>query len=218
MYSERAQVINQWVAGALIAVFVALLKLNVGTPPTIIVGASALIGFLCWRVTNLRRAADPVKLTILFLLTVAALHVHMFEEHGCLFGPAMSRLFAIAFPDERFLHIFVFALPALYYLTAIGLLLRVPLAAFVAWFIFIGPGIAEFTHFIFPLIPPALEPANAAPIDAVVNGVAIHGMENHYFGVTGKYYFPGMYTAVLPMIPGIYSVWWLFKANTETRP
>jgi hypothetical protein len=29
-----------------------------------------------------------------------------FEEHGCLFGPAMSRLFGIAFPDERFLQIF----------------------------------------------------------------------------------------------------------------
>jgi len=217
MYSARAQTINQWVAAALIAGFVAALKINVGTPPTIIVGASALIGYLCWRATNLRRAADPVKLTILFLVTVAALHVHMFEEHGCLFGPAMSRLFGIAFPDERFLQIFVFALPTLYYLTAIGLLLRVPLAAFVAWFIFIGPGIAEFTHFIFPLLQPALEPANPAPIDAVINGVAIHGMENHYVGVAGQYYFPGMYTAILPMVPGIYSVWWLFKAGKAHR-
>jgi hypothetical protein len=213
MYSARAQAINQWVAAALIAIFVAALKINVGTPPTIIVGVSALVGFFCWRSTNLRRAADPTKLTMLFLLTVAALHVHMVEEHGCLFGPAMSRLFGIAFPDERFLQIFVFALPTLYYLTAIGLLLRVPLAAFVAWFIFIGPGIAEFTHFIFPLIQPALEPANPAPIDAVINGVAIHGMENHYVGITGQYYFPGMYTAILPMVPGIYSVWWLFKAG-----
>jgi hypothetical protein len=171
-------------------------------PPTIIVGASAIIGFLCWRMTNLRRAIDPAKTAILFLLTTAALHVHMYEEHARLFGPAMSRLFDIAFPDERFLQIFVFVLPTIYYLTAIGLLLRVPLAAFVAWFIFIGPGIAEFTHFIFPLIPPALEPANPA---------AINGMPNYYVGVTGKYYFPGMYTAVLPMIPGIYSVWWLIS-------
>jgi hypothetical protein len=28
---------------------------------------------------------------------------------------------------------------------------------------------------------------------------------------TGKYYFPGLYTAAIPMIPGIYSVWWLFR-------
>src|SRR5919108_1415958 len=128
----------------------------------------------------------------------------------------MSRLFEIAFPDASFLKIFVFILPVVYYLTAIGLLLRVPLAAFVAWFIFIGPGIAEFTHFIFPLIRPALEPTNPAAISATINGVPITGMENHYLGVTGTYYFPGLYTAVIPMIPGIYSVWWIFK-NRQCR-
>src|SRR5262245_57228895 len=110
MYSPRAQALNQAIALGLIVVFVALLKINVGIPPTIIVGASAIVGFFCWRATNLRRAIDPKKTAIVFLLTVAALHVHMFEEHACLFGPAMSRLFNIAFPDDRFLQIFVFAL------------------------------------------------------------------------------------------------------------
>jgi hypothetical protein len=211
MYSPRAQVINQVIALGVIVLFVAGLKINVGVPPTIIVGGSAIIGFFCWRMTNLRRAIDPVKTTVVFLLTTAALHIHMFEEHDCLFGPAMSRLFNIAFPDARFLQIFVFILPTVYYLTAIGLLLRIPLAAFVAWFIFIGPGIAEFTHFIFPLIAPALEPTNPAPITAVINGVRIDNMANHNIAVTGTYYFPGLYTAIIPMIPGIYSVWWLVK-------
>jgi hypothetical protein len=137
----------------------------------------------------------------------------MIEEHHGLFGPAMSRLFDFAFPEARFLQIFVFILPTAYYLTAIGLLLRIPLAAFVAWFIFIGPGIAEFTHFIFPFVPPALEPTNPAPISAVINGVQIADMANHHVGLTGKYYFPGLYTAVLPMIPGMYSVWWLMKSR-----
>jgi hypothetical protein len=215
MYSPRAQVINQGIAIGLIVIFIGALKINVGLPPTIIVGASAIIGFLCWRVTNLRRAINPMKTTIVFLLTTAALHVHMYEEHDCLFGPAMSRLFDIAFPDSRFLQIFVFILPTIYYLTAIGLLLRIPLAAFVAWFIFIGPGIAEFTHFIFPLIPPALEPTNPSAITAAINGVPIEGMKNYHVAVTGKYYFPGLYTAVIPMIPGIYSVWWLLKNRRE---
>jgi hypothetical protein len=215
MYSPRAQVMNQGIAIGLIVLFIAALKINVGLPPTIIVGASAIIGFLCWRITNLRRAINPMKTAIVFLLTTAALHVHMYEEHDCLFGPAMSRLFDIAFPDTRFLQIFVFILPTIYYLTAIGLLLRIPLAAFVAWFIFIGPGIAEFTHFIFPLIPPALDPTNPSPITAVINGVTIEGMENHHIAVTGQYYFPGLYTAVIPMIPGIYSVWWLLKNRRE---
>lgn len=211
MYSPRAQLINQVIALGVIVFFVAALKINVGIPPTIIVGGSAVIGFFCWRATNLRRVINPMKTTIVFLSTTAALHVHMFEEHHCLFGPAMSRLFDIAFPDARFLQIFVFFLPTIYYLTAIGLLLRIPLAAFVAWFIFIGPGIAEFTHFIFPFITPALEPTNAAPIIGVINGVRIENMENYHIAVTGKYYFPGLYTAIIPMIPGIYSVWWLIK-------
>src|SRR5262245_16188440 len=215
MYSPRAQVINQVIALGLIVLFIAALKINVGLPPTIIVGGAALVGFFCWRITNLRRVINPIKATIVFLLTTAALHVHMYEEHECLFGPAMSRLFEIAFPDTRFLHIFVFILPTIYYLTAIGLLLRIPLAAFVAWFIFIGPGMAEFTHFIFPLIPPALEPGNPAAITAVINGVRIDAMANHHFAVTGRYYFPGRYTAIIPMIPGIYSVWWLLKNRQE---
>lgn len=215
MYSPKAQQLNQLIALSLIFVFVATLKINVGIPPTIIVGASAMAGFVCWRKTNLRRPIEPFKLTILFLFTVAALHTHMYEEHSCLFGPSMSRLFNIVFPDESFLIIFVFVMPVIYYFTAIGLLLRIPLAAFVAWFIFIGPGIAEFTHFIFPLLRPALEPSNPEAISAVINGVNMKGLENHYIGVTGRYYFPGLYTAVLPMIPGIYSVRWLLKKGKE---
>ena len=30
-------------------------------------------------------------------------------------------------------------------------------------------------------------------------------------GHTGKYYFPGLYTAILPMIPGICAVWWMLR-------
>jgi len=31
-------------------------------------------------------------------------------------------------------------------------------------------------------------------------------MPNYYFQATGRYYFAGLYTAVLPMIPGIYGI------------
>ena len=42
---------------------------------------------------------------------------------------------------------------------------------FLAWFIFIGPGVAEFTHFIFPLLQPAIRPELPGPISqAVSNG------------------------------------------------
>lgn len=211
LYSPRAQRLNQLAALAVIGVFIPALWINVGLPFAVIVGGSALIGFFFWRATNLRRPIEPQKAAIFFLLTVAALHVHMFEEHACLFGPAMSRLFNIAVPDERFMRIFVFAGPTVYYLTAIGLLLRIPFAAFVSWFIFIGPGLAEFTHFIFPLLTPAIEPGNAAAVDALINGEALTGLPNYSLATTGRYYFPGMYTAILPMIPGAWTVYWLVR-------
>jgi hypothetical protein len=211
LYEPRAQAIQQVAALVIMTVFTTVLTINVGAPVAVIVGASMLVGFFCWRATNLRRPIEPRRTAILFLLTAAALHVHMIEEHVMLFGPAMSRLFGIACPDSRFLLIFVFVLPVVYYVTAVGLLLRVPMAAFVAWFIFIGPGVAELTHFIFPLLKPSLEPSNLAPISATIHGVRIDGMENHWMTVTGRYYFPGLYTAALPMIPGIYSILWLFR-------
>jgi hypothetical protein len=37
------------------------------------------------------------------------------------------------------------------------------------------------------------------------------GMANHHIDVTGTYYFPGLYTAIIPMIPGICGVWWLIR-------
>ena len=213
LYEPRARAAQQVLALAILAVFSTVMTINVGAPVAIIVGASMLVGFFCWRATNLRRPIEPQRTAVFFLLTAAALHAHMIEEHVALFGPAMSRLFGIACPDSRFLLIFVFVLPIVYYVTAIGLLLRIPMAAFVAWFIFVGPGVAEFTHFVFPLVRPALEPSNLAPIAATIHGVRIEQMENHWMSATGRYYFPGLYTAVLPMIPGIYTIVWLFRSR-----
>src|SRR3989449_9092076 len=74
-------------------------------------------------------------------------------------------------------------------------------------FIFIGPGVAEFTHFIFPILKPAIEPQLAGSISqAVSNGRFVADMHNYWVKTTGVYYFPGMYTAILPMIPGIYTI------------
>lgn len=211
LYDPRAQVAQQVLALVILAAFATVVTLNVGAPVAVIVASSMLVGFFCWRATNLRRPIEPQKTALLFLATAAALHVHMIEEHTRLFGPAMSRLFGIPFSDSRFLLIFVFVLPVVYYVCTMGLLLRVPMAAFVAWFIFIGPGVAELSHFVFPLLQPSLEPAKLAPISATIRGVQIDHMENHWMHVTGRYYFPGLYTAVLPMIPGISAIVFLFR-------
>ena len=90
---------------------------------------------------------------------------------------------------------------------ALGLFRRVPLAGFLMCFILIGPGVAEFTHFIFPLLKPDVQPMVAASVHAVVGRRQLmENLPNFWVHVTGRYYFPGMYTAILPMIPGIYGI------------
>jgi hypothetical protein len=187
---------------------------NIGIPVVVIVGGSGIIGFFMWYRTYLKHPVDPKVILPLFLLTVAALEVHMCEEYLTGFGPAMSRLFDISWSEKTFLMIFAFIGPVIYTLTALGLYYRIPIAGFFAWFIFIGPGVAEFTHFIFPLIRPDILPDVKATISQqVANGSFIGNMHNYYVKTTGHYYFSGMYTAILPMIPGIYSIIKLIKLS-----
>jgi hypothetical protein len=191
---------------------------TIGIPPVVIVGGSSVIGMAMWIRTYLRRPLDPRIILPPFLLTVAGLEVHMAEEYLTGFGPAMSRLFDISWTESSFLMIFAFVGPTLYSLTALGLYYRVPLAGFLAWFIFIGPGVAEFTHFIFPLLEPAIGPELRDPISQTVsNGGFVANMPNYWLKTTGSYYFSGMYTAILPMIPGIWAIVRTVKASRAAR-
>jgi hypothetical protein len=142
----------------------------------------------------------------------------MIEEYLTGFGPAMSRVFDISWTERSFLMVFAFIGPTIYALTALGLFYRIPLAGFIAWFIFIGPGVAEFTHFIFPLLKPAIRPELSAPVSQTVsNGRFVADMPNYWIDATGAYYFPGLYTAVLPMIPGIYAIRRVIRAARANR-
>src|SRR6266852_5353041 len=190
----------------------------IGWPPVIIVGGSGTAAFILWSLTYLRRPLPPAVVLPPFLLTLAALEVHMIEEYLTGFGPAMSRLFNISWSERSFLTVFAFVGPILYALTALGLFRRVPLAGFLMCFIFIGPGVAEFTHFIFPALRPDVQPMIATPVDAVVgHGQLMRNLPNFWLHVTGRYYFPGMYTAVLPMVPGIYGIRQLLIAARQSR-
>jgi hypothetical protein len=64
---------------------------------------------------------------------------------------------------QSYLMIFVFIGPVLYTLTALGLFRGVPIAGFMMCFILIGPGVAEFTHFIFPALRPDVMPTWPRP-------------------------------------------------------
>lgn len=212
--SKKVQIISL-IAAVIFVVIAALMGyLKIGLPPVVIVGGSGIVALVMWYKTYLRKPIDPEIILPLFLLTVAALEVHMTEEYLTGFGPAMSRLFDISWTEKSFLLIFAFIGPVLYSLTALGLYYRVPFAGFLAWFIFIGPGVAEFTHFIFPVLEPAIQPDIAATVSqAVSNGNFVANMPNYYFKTTGTYYFSGMYTAILPMMPGIYPIYRVIKAS-----
>jgi hypothetical protein len=216
--SSAVRIANIVVALVFVIVVAAMGYKAIGIPPVIIVGGSGVAATIVWSRTYLKRPAAPETILPLFLLTVAALEIHMTEEYLTKFGPAMSRLFNITWTERNFLLVFAFIGPALYALTALGLFYRIRLAGFMAWFIFIGPGVAEFTHFIFPLIRPALNPELPNPIShAFSNGMLISNMPNYYIRTTGAYYFAGMYTAVLPMIPGIYAIYALLKNDRAAR-
>lgn len=189
--------------------------IKIGLPPVIIIGGSAIVALLFWYFTYLKNPTDPKIILPLFVLTVAALQIHIFEEYLTGFGPAMSRLFNIPWTEKGFLMVFALAGPTIYTLTTLGLYYRVPLAGFIAWFIFIGPGVAEFTHFIFPILQPHLEPNNLNNITQTINGTEVANMPNYYYKTSGHYYFAGMYTAILPMIPGIYAIYRLSKKNSS---
>lgn len=184
---------------------------KIGLPPVIIISGSGLVGFLFWYFTYLKEPTDPKIILPIFVVTVAALQIHIVEEYLTGFGPAMSRLFNISWTEKGFVIVFALIGPTIYTLTTLGLYYRVRVAGFIAWFIFIGPGVAEFTHFIFPLIQPHLDPTNLSTITQTINGTEVANMPNYFVKETGHYYFSGMYTAILPMIPGIYAIWRLTK-------
>jgi len=209
---QKVQLLSKIAAGVFIVVANIQGYRHIGLPVVVIVGLSSIIAFLIWSGTYLKRPVDPKIILPLFLLTVAGLEVHMCEEYLTGFGPAMSRLFDISWTEKTFLMIFAFIGPVIYTLTALGLYYRIPLAGFMAWFIFIGPGLAEFTHFIFPAMRPDILPNVKGVIpQEVINGTVVTNLKNYFVETTGKYYFPGMYTAILPMIPGSYAVIKLLK-------
>src|SRR5213076_65414 len=135
------RVLSVLTAVLFVTVAIAAAYRRIGLPPVVIVGGSSLVALILWIKTYLRRPLDPEIILPGFLLTVAALEMHMIEEYLTGFGPAMSRLFNISWTERSFLMVFAFIGPILYSLTALGLFRRVPLAGFLMCFILIGPGV-----------------------------------------------------------------------------
>ena len=105
---------------------------KIGLPPVIIVGGSAIIGFFFWYFTYLRKPTDPKIILPLFVLTVAALQIHIIEEYQTGFAPAMSRLFNIPWSEKSFLMVFALVGPTMYTLTTRGGYVRIRISGFIA--------------------------------------------------------------------------------------
>ncbi len=211
--SRKTQIISLVIVITFCIVAPIMGYIKIGLPPIIIIGGAGIIGFFFWYFTYLKRPTDPKIILPLFVVTVACLQIHIVEEYMTGFGPAMSRLFNIPWSEKSFIMVFALVGPTLYTLTTLGLYKKIPIAGFVAWFIFIGPGVMEFTHFIFPLLQPQIEPEALHSVTQTIDGAEISNMPNYYYKTTGHYYFSGMWTALLPMIPGVYAIYRLTKEH-----
>lgn len=147
------------------------------TPIITIVGGSMTVGFFFWLKYSYGKPTEPFALIPPFSIMLAALFIHIMEEYYMDFPQAISALFQVDFSKQTFLLVFEQLGPIVYFLVIAGLAVRNEFSNFFASFLVIGMGIAEVTHFIFPIIA---------------------GGPYHYF--------PGMYTAILPMITGIWTM------------
>lgn len=207
------------VAALLLLGGTAYLTISFGMAPLFIVGIPAVLSYLLWYATYLKTAPEPRLVLPAFLATVAGFSFHAAEEYLGHYGPAVGRLFGFAWTDEAFVVIVLILLGALC-LVAAGLYRRIAIAGLVA-IVFAMTRLAEIALFIFPLLRPAIQPDNPGAVSATVSGTLVDNMPSYYAAITGAYYFPGMYTVVLPVLPGIVFLWLVWRGHPrqqEGRP
>jgi hypothetical protein len=145
----------------------------------IIGGVAMTGGLICWLLTTYKIPADPKRLLPLFLLTTGLLMFHIWEEYLFAFGPRVGALTGVNWTDASFLYILFFYLPTFWILGSIGIYYRHPLGNYIAWMILVGMTLGEVAHLVvFPIL---------------------EGGRYHYF--------PGMWTALLPGVPGFWAIY-----------
>jgi hypothetical protein len=170
-----------------------------------IVGASGIAALILWHRTFLRVPPNPAIALPPYLAAVAGFYAHLIEEYLRHYAPAISRLFGIAWTDSGFV-VSSYALAAGLSLVAVGLYYRSTLAGFVAW-LFLISRLAELLLFVFPLIRPSIAPDLPNAISrTVASGAFVADMPNYYYRAARSYYFPGMYTVALTIIPALYAM------------
>jgi hypothetical protein len=178
-----------WLPAAFVALFIVTGVPKLGWPVVLVIGTADVLALTFW-VAKARFWLAGRQMLPFHLATMAGLHVHVHEELTRGFASAIRETFHItAFSDNTFVNGIVFAVPIMYLLAAIGLWFRRPFAEFLSYTLFFGPGFMEWTHYVFPLF-------RAGPY----------------------HYFPGMWTAWVPMVPGLIALAWnIHRIRIEER-
>ncbi len=196
----------------LLVAAVTYLFLNVGVIILMIVGIPAVFAFLFWKVTYLNKPTEPSVIIPFFLATVAGFEFHVIEEYKGHYAPAISRIFNFAWPDDVFI-IIICILAAALSLVAIGLYYKHPVAGFIA-ILFIFTRFAELFLFIFPFIKPKIKPDTMQIVSEVIHGKLVENMPNYFYSTTGHFYFPGIYSIILPILPAVVATYIIWKKRT----
>lgn len=158
--------------------FSPMLYTSTGFVPATIITVSMIGGLVLWIKFPLAYPTEPKKILPIYALMVASLWFHISEEFAFDFGSRIGNMIHSGWTDKEFLFSFGYFMPVLWILGLIGLAYRHPLGYYMASFVAFGMFLGEPTHLlVFPIL---------------------EGSRYHYF--------PGMWTALLPMVFGIWAI------------
>jgi hypothetical protein len=178
---------------AIVAVFIptyaTILYLQAGLLVVGIVAGSMVAGFAIWLRTTLRRPPAAAAILPAYLLALALFLLHVLEEYAFDFAGRIAAAAHVQWTDAQFVEVIVLLGPAIWVAGAVAIYHRHPLGNFIAWFFFVGMIIGEPTHMlVFPFM---------------------EGGRYHYF--------PGMWSALAPMVPAAYGIWRMLADDRGAR-
>lgn len=185
--------VNLWSAFfvSVVAVYGITVYVQAGFLPVGIIVGSMMGGMIGWRKTTSRFAADPYKLTPLYLLILTLFYIHVGEEVLTGFSRGISALTGTPWNDKDFNYLITFFGPIVWVFAAYSLWKGRAPGNFILWFLIVGMILGEPTHLlVFPVVRMFKE------------------------GVSYQY-FSGMYTALFPMIPAILALVTILKDYKE---
>ncbi len=182
---------TNWLHLGLVSVFIVTfgtyLFLQGGYLLISIIGGAMVTGCIGWVLTTIRKPADPMKILPVYLLTITLLFIHIVEEYSFQFAERIAATFGSTWTSHEFSLSLGTLGPALWFMAAVAFYFRHPIGNFFIWFIFMGMMFGEPTHLLlFPLA------------------------EDGTF-----HYFPGMWTALFPMVPAAYGMYLIVKGYRE---